>query len=138
ACCVAGAAADSGGCDADAIGGGGPGGSDLPTLDTTWPGARLIELPDPADGSVFTPQLVLSATATVGVATSPDGRQAALVAASAGGRIRMVQTAAGGLFQGVVLAGGRLYWMLTAVDATGRVGVGLWSAAPDGGPAVLL
>jgi hypothetical protein len=119
-------------------GAGGSGGADLPGLAGTWPRARPLALPDPPDGSVFSPQLVLSATTTVGVATSPDGRQAALVAASADGRTRVVQTAAGGLFQGVMLAAGRLYWMLTAADASGRVGVGLWSAAPDGGPAVLL
>jgi hypothetical protein len=112
-------------------------GSDRPDLASVWPTARPLALPAPADGSVFVPQLVLSATTTVGVATSPDGRQAALVAASADGQATVLQTATRGLFQGVMLAEGRLYWMLTAPDATGRVGVGLWTAPPTG-PAVLL
>jgi hypothetical protein len=113
-------------------------GTDVPGLTTVWPAARPFALPIPSDGSMFVPQLVLSATITVSVATSPDGRQAALVSASADGRTRVLQTATGGLFQGVGLAEGRLYWMLTAPDPTGRVVVGLWSAAADGGPAVLL
>jgi hypothetical protein len=50
----------------------------------------------------------------------------------------VLQAAAGGLFQGVVLAAGRLYWMLTGRDATGRVSVGLWTTTMDGGPAVRL
>ena len=119
-------------------GAGAPTGPALPALASIWPGARPVALPAPFDGSVFVPQLVVSDTITVGVATSPDGRQAALVAASTNGRTRMLQTATRGLFQGVVLAEGRLYWMLTAKDPTGRVVVGLWSAPPDGGPAVLL
>jgi hypothetical protein len=113
-------------------------GPDLPGLTSAWPTARPRALPAPSDGAVFVPQLVVSDTTTVGVATSPDGRQAALVAASADGQTRVLQSAAGGLFQGVVLADGRLYWMLTAPEPTGRVAVGLWSATPNGGPAVLL
>jgi hypothetical protein len=113
-------------------------GSDLPGLASVWPTARPLALPGPSDGSMFLPQLVLSATTTVGVATSPDGRRAGLVAASADGRTQVLQAATRGLFQGVILAGGRLYWMLTAPDAAGRVVVGLWSAATDGGPPVLL
>jgi hypothetical protein len=113
-------------------------GPELPDLASVWPTARPLVLPGPSDGVVFVPQLVLSATITVGVATSPDGRQAALVAASVDGRTRVVQAAARGLFQGVLLADGRLYWMLTAPDATGRVVVGLWAAAPDGGTPVVL
>jgi hypothetical protein len=115
-----------------------PSGPDLPGLASIWPTARPHALPAPSDGSVFTPQLVLSDTTVVGVATSPDGRQAALVAASVGGQTRVLQAAVRGLFQGVVLADGRLYWMLTAPDPTGRVSVGLWSTTPDGGPAVVL
>jgi hypothetical protein len=90
-----------------------PGGADLPGLASTWPEARPLALPVPSDGSAFVPRLVLSDADTVAVAIGPDGGEAALVAVSADGRTKVLQAAAGGLFQGVVLAAGRLYWTAT-------------------------
>jgi hypothetical protein len=68
------------------------------------------------------------------VVASPDGRATALVTLDSGGGTRVLQSATGGVFLGLVRAGDRLYWLTTG--AAGRSG--LWSAALDGGPAALV
>jgi hypothetical protein len=111
-----------------------------PTLGSVWPAARAVPIPGMlADGSAYTPVLVLDASTSVGRALSADGLHTMLVVVAGTGS-RVVQSALvreGGLFDGITVAADRLYWMRTQEDA-GQVTVSLWSAALSGGPAAQL
>jgi hypothetical protein len=108
----------------------------LPLLSTVWPGTRPVPVPRLADGSAVKPLLATS-TAIVGVVDSPDLTRTTLITI-AGGRDTMLQTAVGGLFQGIALVGDRLFWMLTSPATGTAASVGLWSAPIAGGTPVLV
>ncbi len=113
----------------------------LPTLQSVWPAARPFPIPAVLDdGSRYHPKRILDPATSLGTADSADGRQVSLVLVS-GGRSRVLQSEPvdrAGLFQGLLGAGDRLFWMLTATDAAGRPTVGLWSAARSGAAPALL
>lgn len=121
-----------------------PGGSAAPdggppTLSAVWPHARVFSLPAVfPDGSTYQPQLLLDATTSVGLSTSPDGLRTGLVVAGPSGPPRVLDSVLvndGGSFDALTPTADRLYWMRTLNDAAGHAHVSLWTAGRSSGPA---
>lgn len=113
------------------------------TLAAAWPSARPVTLPGQlADGSRYSPAVMLDATSSVGTATSPDRSRLALVVLAAAGPARTLASLPGGeipgSFPAVTADRDRLYWAQTLQDSAGMARTSLWSAPRGGGAAVRL
>ena len=116
----------------------GPAGG-APALAAVWPKAKVFGLRAVfPDGSTYQPQLLLDATTSVGLATSPDALRTSLVVAGPSGPPRVLDSALvndGGSFDALTPTPDRLFWMRTVSDADGHAHVSLWAAGRSSGPA---
>jgi hypothetical protein len=112
------------------------------TLRTVWPRAVGFTIPAGfADGSVYTPRVIIDPATSIGELARPDGIRTDLVVAAAGGPPRVLQAqtvTGGGSYDGITVTAARIYWMRTLSDANGDPHTALWSAARAGGPATQL
>jgi hypothetical protein len=110
------------------------------TLNTLWPGARPFPLNATLSaGSTYAPALVVDGTTNVGVATSADGTQTSLVVNSgATSRVLQTQSMGAGSYNGVTVAGSRLFWMRSTASADGLSQSSVWNAPISDGPATML
>jgi hypothetical protein len=110
-----------------------------PTLKSVWPNAKPFPIQGIfADGSAYTPVVVLDPTASIGVTASADGQHTDLVVVPATGAPRVLASQSvteGGSFDGISFTAEHLYWMHTLSDSEGRAHVTLWTAPRSGGPA---
>ncbi len=102
-----------------------------PTLASVWPDAKPFPIPAVfPDGSTYTPTMIVDPTTSLGTVSSADGQRTDLdLVAGAAPRVLQSQlVSTGGSYDGLTVAGDRIYWMHTVSDATGKAQVTLWTA----------
>jgi hypothetical protein len=107
-----------------------------PSLTAVWPRARPVTVAATlANGDGYSPLLILDASTSVGLATSPDSRDTTLVVSSdpAGPRsLQALSPGTGDTVMALAHSGDRLYWLRSGTGRDGQALASLWTATLSG------
>jgi hypothetical protein len=102
-----------------------------------WPAAKPFSIPASfPDGSTYVPQFIVDPAYSIGLTTSADAQNTALVAVSGNGPPRILDSRSvndGGSFDGITVTPAAIYWMRTTEDSAGHGHVALWTADRSAG-----